>query len=333
MKILHIISNESDWARVERVTRYMSEEFEHQFVMSEELGSVKCPVDVIHAHRWFGCGQAGYTYASAKQIPYVVDVAQSDLDSYRKLFVFNKKNAENVLFETARVVFTSPSQEDFLAQHLPSKVANTVFAKSSLLYEPLESSWLENLHIHPPTALVHIKLLYVGPFVEESRLDDMLHAMKKLQKRNYPVALTAVETPEDVVDGRYRQKMLADALKSDCFKTLQTDSFEGLRDIYRSHDILFLPHAETLQRYAEALSQGLPVLYAPNGICDGVFKEGQAGYAVNPKNADDLAKTILNVSDLFGTIEQQIMRLHPLGLFDAKEQARQWEHLYENALR
>lgn len=311
----------------------MPDSFEHQHVTPNEVAAFQDEVDLVHAHRWFECGQAAHTYANAKQIPYVVDVVQSDLDSYHKSFVFNKKNAENVLLDAAKVVFTAPSQEDFLAQHLPSKVANTVFAKSSLLYEPLESFWLENLHIHPPTALVHIKLLYVGPFVEESRINDVIHAMKKLQKHNYPVTLTAVETLEDVVDGRYRQKMLADAVKSGCFKALQTGSNEGLRDIYRSHDILLLPHAETLQRYAEALSQGLPVLYAPNGICDGVFKEGQAGYAVNPKNSDDLVKTILNVSSLFGTIEQQIMRIHPLGLFDAKEQARQWEHLFENALR
>ena len=98
--------------------KYMPGEFEHQFVMSEELGSVKCPVDVIHAHRWFGCGQAAWTFANANRIPYVVDVVQSDLDAYHKLFVFNKTSAENVLLDAARVVFTSQSQQEFLAQHL-----------------------------------------------------------------------------------------------------------------------------------------------------------------------------------------------------------------------
>ena len=306
MKILHVISNESDRARVERVTRYMSEEFEHQFVMSEELGSVKCPVDVIHAHRWFGCGQAAWNYASANHVPYVVDVVQSDLDAYHKLFLFNKKSAENVLLEAARVVFTSQSQQDFLAQHLPSKTADTVFFHSTMLFEPLNPYWINNLHIHPPTALVHIKLLNVGTADSNSHLDAVHHAMKKLQRRNYDISLTAVG---DLTD-------------------------EELLDVYRNHDIFLLLDEKTpsTQRFAQALSQGLPVLYAQKGICDGIFKEGLAGYAVNPKSADDLAKTILNVSDLFGTIEQQIMRLHPLGLFDAKEQSRQWEHLYENSL-
>lgn len=287
--------------------KYMPGEFEHQFVMSEELGSVKCPVDVIHAHRWFGCGQAAWNYASSSHLPYVVDVVQSDLDAYHKLFVFNKKSAENVLLEAARVVFTSQSQQEFLAQHLPSKTADTVFFHSTMLFEPLDPYWINNLHIHPPTALVHIKLLNVGTADSNSHLDAVHHAMKKLQRRNYDISLTTVG---DLAN-------------------------EELLEVYRKHDIFLQldEKAPSIRRFAEALSQGLPVIYAPNGICDGIFKDGQAGYAVNPKSSDDLAHTILNISDFFGTIEQQIMRLHPLCQFDPREQASNYVHLYENALR
>lgn len=304
MKILHVISNEIDRTRVERVTRYMSEEFEHQFVMSEELGSVKCPVDLVHAHRWFGCGQAAWTCASTRQIPYVVDVVQSDLEYYHKLFVFSKKSAENVLAEAARVVFTSQSQQEFLAQHLPSKTADTVFFHSMMLLEALDPFWISNIRIHPPTALVHIKLLYVGPSDSHHHLDAVHHAMKKLQRRNYDVSLTTVG---DLAN-------------------------EELLEDYRKHDILLQLDEKTpsTRHFAEALSQGLPVLYAPGGVCDGIFKEGLAGYAVNPKSSDDIARTILNVSDLFGTIEQHISRLHPLSQFDGREQVRHWEHLYRN---
>jgi glycosyltransferase involved in cell wall biosynthesis len=307
MLILHIISNEDDRARAERVTRYLPETFEHQYVTPNELATFQGGADVIHAHRWFECGQAACAYAAAKRLPYTVDVMQGDIEAYRKLFVFNRKSAENILLEAARVIFTSPSQQDFLAQHLPSKTADSVFFHSTLIYEALNPFWISNIHIHPPTALVHIKLLSVGTSESNSHLDVVHHAMKKLQRRNYDISLTTVD---DLTD-------------------------EELLGVYRNHDIMLLLDEKThsTQRFAEALSQGLPVLYAPNSICDGIFKEGLAGYTVNPKSSDDLARTILDVSDLFGTIEQHISRLHPLALFDAKEQARQWEHLYENALR
>lgn len=307
MKILHIISDENDRNRVERVVRYMPETFEHQYVTPNELSAYQGDVDVIHAHRWFECGQSALNYATAKRVPYTVDVMQSDVEAYRKLFVFNRKSVENVLLEAVRVIFTSPSQQDFLAQHLPSKTADNVFFHSALIYEALDPFWISNIHIHPPTALVHIKLLSVGTSDSNSHLDVVHHAMKKLQRRNYDISLTTVE---DLTD-------------------------EELLGVYRNHDIMLLLDEKThsTRRFAEALSQGLPVLYAPNSICDGIFKEGWAGYTVNPKSSDDLARTILDVSDLFGTIEQHISRLHPLGMFDGREQARQWEHLYENALR
>jgi glycosyltransferase involved in cell wall biosynthesis len=308
----------------------MSEEIQHQYITPAEIGSVEG--DLMHAHRWFECGEAAHQYASTKNVPYIVDVVQADLQKFRKS-LFGRQSAEKILAEASRVVFTAPVQEDVLAQHLPSKVADTVFAKSTLLHEPLDPYWIENLHIHPPTALVHIKLLYVGILAEESRLDETLHAMRKLQKHNYMITLTAVETPEEVVESRYRQKMMAEAGKLDCFQVLRADTDEQLRDIYRNHDILLLPEADTTRRYAEAISQGLPVIYARESIANGIFKEGQAGYAVNFSSTDEIARTILNVSNFFGTIEQEIMRLHPLCQFDAKEQARHWVHLYENAAR
>lgn len=304
MLILHVISNEEDRFRTERVTRYMPEMFEHQYVSPNELATFQGGVDVIHAHRWFGCGQAAATYAAAKHLPYVEDVVQSDLESYHKLFMFSKKGAEKVLAEAARVIFTSQSQQEFLAQHLPSKTADTVFFHSMMLLEALDPFWISNIRIHPPTALVHIKLLYVGPSDSHHHLDAVHHAMKKLQRRNYDVSLTAVD----------------DLTK------------EELLEVYRNHDILLQLDEKTpsTQRFAEALSQGLPVLYAPEGVCDGIFKEGLAGYAVNPKSSDDIARIILNVSDLFGTIEQHISRLHPLCPFDGREQASHYEHLYGN---
>ena len=303
----------------------MPDGYEHQFITPAE--AFPADADLIHAHGWFGCGQAAYVQATAKRIPYLVEIVQSDLQQYHKHLIFNRKNYEQQLVEAARVVFTAPAQENFLAKHLPSKVADTVFAKSTLLYETLPQFWFDNLHIHPPTALVHIKLLYVGALTSDSRIDELLHAIRKLHRHNYEVSLTVVE--DSMTEGGCRQKVLREAEKNDYLRVISIGSDEELREVYRRHDILWLPETESAQRYAEALTQGLPVLYPHDSIADGVFKEGQAGYAVNMYSSDEIARTILNVSNFFGTIEQQIMRLHPLGQFDPREQVRHWEHLYE----
>ena len=238
MIILHIISNEEDRTRAERVTRYMSETFEHQYVTANELSAYQGDVDVVHAHRWFECGQAAWNYAAAKHLSYVVDVMQSDVEAYRKLFVFNRKSAENVLLEAVRVIFTSPSQQDFLAQHLPSKTADSVFFHSTLIYEALDPFWITNIHIHPPTALVHIKLLHVGTSDSNSHLDVVHHAMKKLQRRNYDISLTTVEIFL-YDDGVLRQRQLM----IDHFHQTCQDAIEWY-DIH--FELETIPHEHTL---------------------------------------------------------------------------------------
>lgn len=327
MLIVHVTSNENDRIRVERITRYLPETFEHQYLTPEELSAYQGGADVVHAHRWFGCGESAQDYAEMRHIPYVIDIEQPDLHEYGKL-LFHKKKRENVLKEASKVIFTTPSQQDGLAKHLPSETADAVFAKSVLLHEPLDSFWLENLHIHPPTALVHIKLLYVGPLTHDSHLDSVLHAMKQLHRHNYRVTLTVAE--DAVVEGGFCSKMQREASSNPDFRIVQVENEAAMLDLYRCHDILFLPDAESIQRYAEALTQGLAVICAHDSVFDGVFKDGLVGYAVNPNSADEVARTILKISDFFATIEQQIMRLHPLDLFNGKELARHYEHLYAN---
>lgn len=328
MKIAHIILNEDDRMRVERVMRFLPDEFEHQFVTPAEIGSVAA--DLVHAHCWFGCGAAARQVAAETHKPYLVEIVQDDLQKYHKLLFFSRKTPENLLSDAARVVFTAPVQQNELAKRLPSKIADDVFAKSMLLYEPLPDFWLEQLHIHPPTALIDIKLLYVGPLTDDSRLGDLMHAMHKLHRRNYSVSLTVAE--DVIVEGSYRKKMLREVNENDFLRAVSVESDEELREIYRHHDILWLPDADTTKRYAEALSQGLPVIYGHDSVADGIFKDGLAGYSVKVGSSDEIARSILSISDFFGTIEQQIMRLHPLNLFDAREQAQHWVHLYENAV-
>lgn len=335
MKIVHVISDGTDRERVERLICFLPQNFEHQLITANELAEATKDADVVHAHRWFGCGEAAWQRVAEQgtHVPYVMDIVQSDLAAYRKQPFFLHKRAHQVLESAERVIFTTPMQQDFLSEHLPAAIADHAFAQSSLLYETLPPFWLDNLRIHPPTALVHIKLLYVGAITADCRLDVLLQAVERIRRRNYEVSLTMAE--DKVEEGGFRAKMLREVQKNSYLRFEEADT-EGKRlELYRNHDMLVQTDAgvTSILRYAEALSQGLPLVYARGGIFDGVFKEGTAGYAVNPKSASELVEKILAISELFGTIEQHISRLHPLGLFDGREVAAHWGHLYENVAK
>ena len=87
---------------MERVTRYMPDGYDHQFVTP--LETLLADADLIHAHGWFGCGKT----AHASHIPYVVEIVQSDLQQYHKHLIFNRKSYEQQLVEAAREFVQPP---------------------------------------------------------------------------------------------------------------------------------------------------------------------------------------------------------------------------------
>lgn len=70
-----------------------------------------------------------------------------------------------------------------------------------------------------------------------------------------------------------------------------------LLNVYRSSDIfIMISHKETFGLvYAEALSQGLPIIYSKNQGFDNQFNDGFVGFNVSSTSVIELRDSILNV--------------------------------------
>lgn len=82
---------------------------------------------------------------------------------------------------------------------------------------------------------------------------------------------------------------------------------EELINYYRKADIFVMPSlTETFGLvYAEALSQGLPVIYTYGQGFDGQFEEGDVGYAVNPHDYNDICEKIISVLENYDAISKR----------------------------
>ncbi|MDY6346882.1 MAG: hypothetical protein SPL42_00420 [Bacteroidales bacterium] len=337
MKILHIFSCNAEREAFRRISGYLPATMEHSTLdIAGEISMAEKP-DIVHAHSWFGSGSAAEALSEKFNIPYIVSVAHNDIKKYRNTVFFKKKAVCSALLQASKVVFTNNFDHDSLAVNLNSELADNVFDHSVVLLEPAGDYWTANLRMHPPTALVNIRLLYVGEIGEDSRLSTILDAMTILRKRNYNVTLTAVETIR--AESSFRSKMKTTASKRDDFEFVELPQGDIMTDgrlmsFYRANDISVLLNTETdtIRHFAESATQGLPVIHAVESPFSGIFSEKMTDFSVNPNSPSELAARILQIGDNFATVEQHLSNLSPFIMFNPVETARKYEHMYDNVL-
>ena len=79
-----------------------------------------------------------------------------------------------------------------------------------------------------------------------------------------------------------------------------------MKKIYREKDIFVMPsYTETFGLvYAEAMSQGLPVVYTEGQGFDGHFNNGEVGYKIKASDYKQIAKAIIDITEEYSRISQ-----------------------------
>ena len=109
-------------------------------------------------------------------------------------------------------------------------------------------------------------------------------------------------------------------------------SKESLIKLYRNNDIFIMPsHYETFGLvYAEAMSQGLPVIYTRNQGFDQQFKEGEVGYSVNDKKPDELSNKIQLICNNYKKISENSQNMSKK--FKWSEIAQVYMNIYKSII-
>ena len=245
--------------------------------------------DLLHGYFLFS---AGISCLWAKQeygIPYVVTVQNTDVNTIYRYFIHLRGLGQKVLAEAAAVIFPSPAYRDYVLMHMVSRREQAGLAgKSHVLPFAVAPFWTA----HPETGMrsIHedaLRLLTVGRVDRDKNQTTVLRAAELLTAQGLSVELSVVgETADENV-----QRMLE---HSPIVRRVFQLPKEQLIDEYRRADIFVLPskHESFGLVYAEALSQGLPVLYTAGQGFDGQFPEGHVGYHVDAGCCESVAEVI-----------------------------------------
>lgn len=247
--------------------------------------------DIVHAYTLFTDGNCARIISKKNNIPYVVAVRNTDVNSFFRFMPHLRRRGIKIMRDASAIFFLSEAyRRQVFEQYVPKKYHVELQKKTYIIPNGIDDFWFGN----PPTkekALAdQIKIIYAGRIDKNKNIPTTQKAMEILRKKGYDIALTVVGKVED--EKEYS------LIKKDTHTTcIPAQPKEELLKLYREHNIFVMPsYTESFGLvYAEAMSQGLPVLYSKGQGFDGQFPEGEVGYHADAYSPEDVADAMENI--------------------------------------
>ncbi len=260
--------------------------------------------DVIHAHSLTVNGLLAYFHFKRHSIPYVVTVRNTDVNTFLQKSVAFRKLLKPVLEHAQAVIFLTPAYwRSFFPVFYDCDFLSTLERKLFFVPNGIDDFWLEDSQSVASDHHDELRILFSGRVVENKNLHGVLKACEILSSKGIRCSVTVVG------DGPAKEGLLSFAWPFKITDHGYISSQVALLDIYRSADVLAVPSFKESFGlvYAEALSQGLGIIYSRNQGFDGQFEQGEVGYAVNPVSPEDIAEKLILVREGLDQIKSRAL--------------------------
>ncbi len=282
---------------------------------------------IVHAHSLFSNGYIAMRLKKNFGIPYIVAVRSTDLNIFFKRMVHLRKLGLKILKYADRIIFLSKAYRDkVIKKYIPKEHRGEFLNKASVIPNGIDKFWIENVGVEKNLSEDNeLKLLYVGNVNKNKNVLATIKAIEILKKQGNIVKYTVVGKMED-------ESILKVVKNLPYVKYTSPIQKEELINVYRGSDIFVMPSIyETFGLvYAEAISQGLPVIYARGQGFDTQFAEGQVGYSVDCFNPGEIADKIICVKNSYQELTKNCINLH--SKFDWRLLEREYNKIYRGCL-
>lgn len=287
-----------DFGVVDRVLYFRKQKCISDDIEARQLDK---DVDLVHAHNLFSAGYAALKLYKTHGIPYVVAVRNTDVNVFFHYMVHLRGLGVKVMEHAAAVVFLSPVYKwNVLNKYVPKRLREKIAKKSFVIPNGIDRLFLDNIpKENKRVNKENLRLIYVGEVNTNKNLTTTLKACELLKDKGYIPGIKVV--------GKISEPKLAYIKDSSFVEYHQHCNKEEVIEYYKQSDIFVMPSLnETFGLvYAEALSQGLPIVYSRGQGIDGYFAEGQVGYHVRSKHPEDIARVIEEIVSSYEVISSR----------------------------
>lgn len=248
-------------------------------------------VSCSHAYTLFTDGNCAYELFEKYHIPYVVAIRSTDIEFF-KYRINLRVRGRKILRNAEKVFFLSETTRNyFINSFIPQKEKNAIYKKSLIIPNGIDDFWLNNSssEIIDKNLLDNrsINLCCVSEIIKRKNIPTVVDVAYELERRGWKVHLEIIGKKTDINEFNkfINRKYLT------YFEPVPK---EVLIEHYKKADIFVLmSKGETFGLvYAEAMSQGVPVIYTQGEGFDGQFDDGYVGYAVKSSDISFAANRI-----------------------------------------
>ena len=256
--------------------------------------------DILHAYTLFTDGNVAWKINKEYNIPYVVAIRNTDVNTFFKYMVHLRKKGIEIMNNASAIFFLSPVyKKEVFDKYIPNNLKEELDKKSYIIPNGIDDYWFEGNILPKNIDLNNINAIYAGRIDKNKNIIKTQEALQQLRKKGYNINFSIVGKIEN-------KNVFKELMKYPNTKYYGEKKKEELKDLYNQNNIFIMPSKkETFGLvYAEAMTQGLPVIYTKGQGFDGQFEDGKIGYAVNPKDKNDISDKVLCICRKYHNISK-----------------------------
>ena len=248
-------------------------------------------IDIIHAHSMCTNGYIAYKLSMKYGKPYIITVRNGDLNNIYKKMLFLRPTFNKVIKNASKVIFLSePYRLDVTNNCVPKEMKKDLEKKSVVIPNGIDKYWLNNIDKNEKKMHSPLILAYSGEINRNKNIQTLIRVVEILNRQGKDTYLNIYG---EIVDPSLRK-----LLNNKFVRFNGKLNKEKLLEAYKECDIFIMVSKKEAFGlvYAEALSQGLPIIYTKDQGFDRQFEEGVVGYHVDCNSIEEIINAINNIS-------------------------------------